>query len=141
MDVFVRISLNLRYIYYNVKVYGISTQHPLTKVPHINLSYINSFAQTGVFVYSLYVILPIVGIVVTISPSLSLYRIVVFPAASRPTEGGEQETNHVKHFGKLCIKYFLLFSCEQSKHPKTIRELFTDLFYYHFNSFRILETS
>ena len=28
---------------------------------------------------------PIVGIVVTISPSLSLYRIVVFPAASRPT--------------------------------------------------------
>lgn len=28
---------------------------------------------------------PIVGIVVTISPSLSLYRIVVFPAASKPT--------------------------------------------------------
>lgn len=28
---------------------------------------------------------PIVGIVVTISPSLSLYRIVVFPAASSPT--------------------------------------------------------
>lgn len=28
---------------------------------------------------------PIVGIVVTISPSLSLYKIVVFPAASRPT--------------------------------------------------------
>jgi len=28
---------------------------------------------------------PIVGIVVTISPSFSLYRIVVFPAASRPT--------------------------------------------------------
>lgn len=28
---------------------------------------------------------PIVGMVVTISPSLSLYRIVVFPAASRPT--------------------------------------------------------
>ena len=26
-----------------------------------------------------------VGMVVTISPSLSLYRIVVFPAASRPT--------------------------------------------------------
>lgn len=30
-------------------------------------------------------ILPIVGMVVTISPSLSLYKIVVFPAASRPT--------------------------------------------------------
>ena len=29
--------------------------------------------------------LPMVGIVVTISPSLSLYRIVVLPAASRPT--------------------------------------------------------
>jgi hypothetical protein len=28
---------------------------------------------------------PMVGIVVTISPSLSLYRIVVFPAASKPT--------------------------------------------------------
>jgi hypothetical protein len=28
---------------------------------------------------------PIVGMVVTISPSLSLYRIVVFPAASKPT--------------------------------------------------------
>ena len=28
---------------------------------------------------------PIVGIVVTISPSFSLYKIVVFPAASRPT--------------------------------------------------------
>ena len=29
--------------------------------------------------------IPIVGMVVTISPSFSLYRIVVFPAASRPT--------------------------------------------------------
>jgi hypothetical protein len=29
--------------------------------------------------------LPIVGIVVTISPNLSLYRIVVLPAASSPT--------------------------------------------------------
>lgn len=28
---------------------------------------------------------PMVGMVVTISPSFSLYRIVVFPAASRPT--------------------------------------------------------
>ena len=28
---------------------------------------------------------PIVGIVVTISPNLSLYKMVVFPAASRPT--------------------------------------------------------
>ncbi len=30
--------------------------------------------------------LPIVGMVVTISPNFSLYKIVVFPAASRPTE-------------------------------------------------------
>ena len=30
--------------------------------------------------------LPMVGIVVTISPNLSLYRIVVFPAASNPTK-------------------------------------------------------
>jgi hypothetical protein len=29
--------------------------------------------------------IPIVGMVVTISPSLSLYRMVVFPAASNPT--------------------------------------------------------
>ena len=29
--------------------------------------------------------LPMVGIVVTISPNLSLYRMVVFPAASNPT--------------------------------------------------------
>ena len=29
--------------------------------------------------------IPIVGIVVTISPSFSLYKIVVFPAASNPT--------------------------------------------------------
>ena len=28
---------------------------------------------------------PIVGIVVTISPNFSLYRMVVFPAASKPT--------------------------------------------------------
>ena len=31
--------------------------------------------------------LPIVGIVVTISPSFNLYKIVVLPAASRPTFG------------------------------------------------------
>lgn len=31
------------------------------------------------------VILPMVGMVVTISPSFSLYNIVVLPAASRPT--------------------------------------------------------
>ena len=34
---------------------------------------------------------PIVGMVVTISPSLSLYRMVVLPAASRPTCGGSGE--------------------------------------------------
>lgn len=33
----------------------------------------------------MYMNLPIVGMVVTISPSFSLYRIVVFPAASSPT--------------------------------------------------------
>ena len=32
-----------------------------------------------------YQYLPMVGMVVTISPSLSLYKMVVFPAASRPT--------------------------------------------------------
>ncbi len=32
---------------------------------------------------------PMVGMVVTISPSLSLYRMVVLPAASRPTEDKE----------------------------------------------------
>jgi len=30
--------------------------------------------------------LPIVGMVVTISPSFNLYKIVVFPAASSPTK-------------------------------------------------------
>ena len=30
-------------------------------------------------------LLPIVGMVVTISPSFNLYRIVVLPAASKPT--------------------------------------------------------
>ena len=33
--------------------------------------------------------IPIVGIVVTISPNLSLYKIVVLPAASRPTNKGK----------------------------------------------------
>ena len=32
-----------------------------------------------------YAYLPMVGMVVTISPSLSLYKMVVLPAASRPT--------------------------------------------------------
>ena len=46
-------------------------------------------------------ILPIVGMVVTISPSFSLYNIVVFPAASRPTEtrkfepAGYEKTNNM----------------------------------------------
>ena len=35
--------------------------------------------------------LPMVGMVVTISPSLSLYRIVVLPAASRPTLENKRE--------------------------------------------------
>ena len=36
-----------------------------------------------------------VGMVVTISPSLSLYRMVVLPAASRPTWVGERKRNGV----------------------------------------------
>ena len=36
--------------------------------------------------FNIYIISPIVGIVVTISPSFSLYKMVVFPAASRPTK-------------------------------------------------------
>lgn len=39
--------------------------------------------------------LPMVGIVVTISPSLSLYRMVVFPAASSPTTHGQEGKRHV----------------------------------------------
>ena len=35
---------------------------------------------------SIKISLPIVGIVVTISPSFNLYKIVVFPAASNPTK-------------------------------------------------------
>lgn len=35
--------------------------------------------------YKLKLIIPIVGIVVTISPSFNLYKMVVFPAASKPT--------------------------------------------------------
>lgn len=42
--------------------------------------FLHGCASRGSQVYG-----PIVGMVVTISPSLSLYRIVVFPAASRPT--------------------------------------------------------
>ena len=40
--------------------------------------------------------LPIVGMVVTISPSFSLYNIVVFPAASRPTETRKFEPAYEK---------------------------------------------
>lgn len=39
--------------------------------------------------------LPIVGIVVTISPSFNLYKIVVFPAASSPTK--KMNTNTLFH--------------------------------------------
>ena len=38
--------------------------------------------------------LPIVGIVVTISPNFNLYNIVVFPAASRPTK---QKNSKIVH--------------------------------------------
>lgn len=43
----------------------------------------------------LYHFLPMVGIVVTISPSLSLYRMVVFPAASSPTTHGQEGKRHM----------------------------------------------
>ena len=39
--------------------------------------------------------LPIVGMVVTISPSFNLYRIVVLPAASKPTVKKNEE--NIKH--------------------------------------------
>lgn len=44
--------------------------------------------------------LPIVGIVVTISPSFNLYKIVVFPAASSPTK-----KNEYKYIISLTAKY------------------------------------
>ena len=40
-------------------------------------------------------ILPIVGIVVTISPNFNLYRMVVFPAASSPTENKQYLIIHL----------------------------------------------
>jgi len=36
------------------------------------------------------ILLPMVGMVVTISPSFNLYKIVVFPAASSPTKRGNE---------------------------------------------------
>lgn len=39
-------------------------------------------------------LLPMVGMVVTISPSFSLYKIVVFPAASKPTGEGKGTIKH-----------------------------------------------
>lgn len=44
-----------------------------------------------------YIDQPIVGIVVTISPSFSLYKMVVFPAASRPTK---KDNKLLKHLGQ-----------------------------------------
>ena len=56
--------------------------------------------------------LPMVGIVVTISPSFNLYKMVVFPAASRPTENGYacmilriMTKNMIKRF------YFFMINC------------------------------
>ena len=43
------------------------------------------FSWAFLLMYPCFSVSPMVGIVVTISPSFSLYRIVVFPAASRPT--------------------------------------------------------
>ena len=39
-----------------------------------------------------------VGMVVTISPSFNLYRIVVLPAASKPTGNTECDSKHIKTF-------------------------------------------
>lgn len=40
---------------------------------------------------------PMVGMVVTISPSFSLYKMVVFPAASNPTAGKQRGLNTSQH--------------------------------------------
>lgn len=57
-----------------------------------------------------------VGMVVTISPSFSLYRIVVFPAASKPTETKQNPLYSTQtdfkqhfqiHFGKIDILFNL----------------------------------
>ena len=45
----------------------------------------NIFFKLQVHMKERDIYLPIVGIVVTISPNFNLYRIVVLPAASRPT--------------------------------------------------------
>ena len=51
--------------------------------------------------------LPIVGIVVTISPSLSLYKMVVLPAASRPTcVRFPRETKRTNLFGQYTREKF-----------------------------------
>ena len=51
----------------------------------------------------IYINLPIVGIVVTTSPNFNLYKMVVFPAASRPTARGRG--NCIKINGVQLIAY------------------------------------
>ena len=59
---------------------------------------------------------PIVGIVVTISPSLSLYKMVVLPAASRPTcVRFPRETKRTNLFGQYTREKF-------RKQPTSLRE-------------------
>ena len=69
--------------------YVLTTNCNLHKVQGITLC-INIGDEHQIFGYSYpfssLTNLPMVGIVVTISPSLSLYRIVVLPAASNPTK-------------------------------------------------------
>ena len=57
----------------------------LISLSHSSLSHLLSPSPFSLLLTHSLSLLPIVGIVVTISPSLSLYRMVVFPAASSPT--------------------------------------------------------
>ena len=52
-----------------------------------------------------------VGIVVTISPSFSLYRIVVFPAASRPTV---KSVLFIRDMSKCATSHFSVLTHENS---------------------------
>jgi len=69
---------------------------------------------------------PIVGMVVTISPSLSLYRMVVLPAASRPTMrilisffpnkplNRFEKTFPIVYTAKLRDKHYFIYSTQQN---------------------------
>ena len=53
-------------------------------------------------------LLPMVGMVVTISPSFNLYRIVVLPAASKPTGNTECDSKHIKTFASQFLPINIL---------------------------------